>query len=522
VSGVPPVTEVFRGFHDPRKHYTQVPDYVFDFLLAGLTGVQLKIVYYVARHSFGYGRESAAISWNRFLGGSISRDGRRLDWGAGVSRDALHKALPILVERGLLLKERRASERRGDEVSLYALNVLGGNEQEPSPSLADHRGFIRVPHSTPVPNQLFDVLLPYLSEGELKVLSYIIRRTLGMKEEWVPIGASQFMEGLTTEDGRVLDRGTGVSEPTLKRALRGLEDKRCIVRRRPHGGPSSPTLYSLRYLDDGLAKRGVSQTEHGGVSESEYGGDRDRNTGGIGNGIRMGDQTQYTGGVGNGTHETQLRNTVKDSHEIQQQQILERPNGDGQSDVVVALISTGVTHKIAEEYARTFPAERILAQIDMLAYRGARDPAAVLVTAIKDDWAPPPGYQTPEERAAREREEIAERERWAAARAASAERERTFTPSPEPFYPFQGIRIAAKQVWRAVLTDLKGARDADAFLTGSTLVGRDGDCLVVSVSTSYAAQVLERRLSQEVAAALSAIGGERVRVRFVVGILREA
>lgn len=67
MSTVPPVTEVFQGFHDPRKHYTQVPDYVFDVLLAELSGVQLKVLYYVIRHSFGYGRESAAISWNRFL-----------------------------------------------------------------------------------------------------------------------------------------------------------------------------------------------------------------------------------------------------------------------------------------------------------------------------------------------------------------------------------------------------------------------------------------------------------------------
>ncbi|MDP9350071.1 MAG: replication protein, partial [Chloroflexota bacterium] len=359
MSTVPPVAEVFQGFHDPRKHYTQVPDYVFDVLLAELTGVQLKVVYYVIRHSFGYGRESAAISWSRFLSGSVSRDGRRLDWGAGVSRDALHKALPVLVERGLLLKERRSSERFGDEVSLYALNVLAGDEGEPPPSLADHRGFIRVPHSTPVPNQFFDVLLPHLSEGELKVLSYIIRRTLGLKEEWAGIRASQFTQGITTEDGRVLERGTGVSEPTLKRALRGLEEKRCILRRRPNGIPNSPTLYSLRYLDDGLGSREASQTVHGEISESEYGRGQKQNTGGLGNGKPMGDQDQNTGGVKNGTHETQLRNTVKDSHEIQQQQQNEGISGKVRNDVVVALTSTGVTRKIAEEYARTFPHERI-------------------------------------------------------------------------------------------------------------------------------------------------------------------
>ncbi len=515
MSTVPPVTEVFQGFHDPRKHYTQVPDYVFDVLLAELSGVQLKVLYYVIRHSFGYGRESAAISWNRFLSGSVSREGRRLDWGAGVSRDALHKALPLLVDRGLLLKERRSSERFGDEVSLYALNVLSGNEGEPPPSLADHRGFIRVPHSTPVPNQLFDLLLPHLSEGELKVLSYIIRRTLGMKEEWAGIRASQLMKGLITEDGRVLDRGTGVSEPTLKRALRGLEDKRCIVRRRAASDPTSPTLYSLRYLDDGLASRGGSQTVHGGISEAEHGRGHDRNTAGIANGMPMGDQNQNTGGITDSTHETQLTNTVKNSNETQKQQALEGTDGNGRPDVVVALTSLGVTRKTAEEYARTFPAERILAQIDMLSYREpAKNTAGLLLRAVRDDWAPPPGYETPEQRAARELEEAAALERWNEAR---GEKRQTQLVTHEPFRPFQGSRLDSRQVWHAVLADLKGSGEDSPHLHGSRLVARDGDCLLVSVATSYAVQYLQRRLGSRIAQLLGRLGNERVSVRFVVG-----
>ncbi len=515
MSTPPPVAEVFQGFHDPRKHYTQVPDYVFDVLLAGLTGVQLKVVYYVIRHSFGYGRESAAISWNRFLSGSVSRDGRRLDWGVGVSRDALHKALPVLVGQGLLLKERRSSERFGDEVSLYALNVLGGGEGEPSPNLTDHRGFIRIPRSTPVPNQLFDVLLPHLSEGELKVLSYIIRRTLGMKEEWTGIRASQFMVGLTTEDGRVLDRGTGVSEPTLKRALRGLEEKRCILRRRPDGIPNSPTLYGLRYLDEDLPGEGGSQAEYGEVSEPEYGRGHKRNTGGIGNGTRMGDQNQNTGGITNSTHEIQLRNTVKDSHESQQQQALDGTSGGEAEDVVVALTSTGVTRKIAEEYARTFPAERILSQIEMLSSREAsKNAAGLLLMAIRDDWAPPPGYESPEQREGRERDETAALERWNEAR---GERRETPPEACEPFRPFEGSRLDSRQAWHAVLADLRGSGEDSPHLQSSRLAGRDGDCLLVSVATSYAAQYLQRRLGSRIAELLGRLGNEPVLVRFVVG-----
>jgi hypothetical protein len=73
----------FQGFHDPRRYYTQIPDYLLDFLLPELSGSELKVVYYVARHTFGFLRDDAAISWSRFLEGTVSREGRRLDWGAG-------------------------------------------------------------------------------------------------------------------------------------------------------------------------------------------------------------------------------------------------------------------------------------------------------------------------------------------------------------------------------------------------------------------------------------------------------
>jgi hypothetical protein len=67
-------------------------------------------------------------------------------------------------------------------------------------------GFI-FPTTTPIPDQVFDELLHLLSGNELKVLLYICRRTFGFKKESDTISLNQMVNGITTRDGRVLDRG---------------------------------------------------------------------------------------------------------------------------------------------------------------------------------------------------------------------------------------------------------------------------------------------------------------------------
>src|SRR5829696_4330472 len=70
------------------------------------------------------------------------------------------------------------------------------------------------PTTTPVPDVVFDRFLAKLGEAELKVLLYIIRRTYGFKRDKDPISFNQFLRGITTRDGRVLDQGSGVRNRT--------------------------------------------------------------------------------------------------------------------------------------------------------------------------------------------------------------------------------------------------------------------------------------------------------------------
>src|SRR5215218_2096107 len=101
--------------------------------------------------------------------------------------------------------------------------------QDPdNPSSFHFEGFDN-PTTTPVPDVLFDLLAPELAEAELRVLLYIIRRTFGFKKESDDISLKQLVEGITTRDGRILDRGAGIGKTAAIRAVKGLVEKGILI-----------------------------------------------------------------------------------------------------------------------------------------------------------------------------------------------------------------------------------------------------------------------------------------------------
>src|SRR5215216_3349484 len=91
-------------------------------------------------------------------------------------------------------------------------------------------GGFRSPTTTPIPDELFDVLMADLSGAELKVLLYICRRTFGFKKERDNISLQQLVEGITTKQGRRLDSGTGLGKASVARAVKSLAQKGVIER----------------------------------------------------------------------------------------------------------------------------------------------------------------------------------------------------------------------------------------------------------------------------------------------------
>lgn len=118
------------------------------------------------------------------------------------------------------------------------------------------------PNYTSVPDELFDALAPELSEAELRVLLYIVRRTFGFKKESDAISVSQMVNGITTRAGVRLDRGTGLSRRGVINGCNGLVAKGVVTvsKRRTAKGDSDVNVYRLRFRSDD----GVVHQMHGG------------------------------------------------------------------------------------------------------------------------------------------------------------------------------------------------------------------------------------------------------------------
>ncbi len=114
----------------------------------------------------------------------------------------------------------------------------------------DFPGF-QSPNYTQVPDEVFDHLMPHLSEAELKVLLYVVRRTFGFKKTSDAISISQMAEGITTRNGKTLDQGTGLSRSSVKNATASLVKAGIlsVEKRQSEEGEYETNVYSLRFIE---------------------------------------------------------------------------------------------------------------------------------------------------------------------------------------------------------------------------------------------------------------------------------
>lgn len=95
-----------------------------------------------------------------------------------------------------------------------------------------------------------------LTGSEQKVLDYILRHTWGFNKTSDKISRKQFQFGIQKKNGDWLDRGTGLSQASISRALNGLEEKGFIIRLRK--GKKLINEYSLTINSD-YSKRTIKR-----------------------------------------------------------------------------------------------------------------------------------------------------------------------------------------------------------------------------------------------------------------------
>lgn len=114
----------FAGFAEPN--YTQIPDAFFDEVMCHLTEAELRVCLYIMRRTFGFKKREDAISFNQFLKGIHTRDGRQLDEGCGISgRSNLARALAGLEEKGVITARKYVGEKGDAQATVYSLRFRG-------------------------------------------------------------------------------------------------------------------------------------------------------------------------------------------------------------------------------------------------------------------------------------------------------------------------------------------------------------------------------------------------------------
>lgn len=102
----------FHGYEVP--HYTQVPDSLFDEHLRHLSGAEVKLLLWIVRKTFGYGKRADDISLGQLAKGT----------GLGIS--SVKRAVKDLEGKGLILVKRDLCKVGDSAVNTYALRMTDG------------------------------------------------------------------------------------------------------------------------------------------------------------------------------------------------------------------------------------------------------------------------------------------------------------------------------------------------------------------------------------------------------------
>ncbi len=83
---------------DEQKHNlipnsSQIPNVILDLVLPRISEAEARCLLYICRRTFGFHKDEDNISFSQFENGIKTSQGRRLDYGTGLSRPAVNTAV---------------------------------------------------------------------------------------------------------------------------------------------------------------------------------------------------------------------------------------------------------------------------------------------------------------------------------------------------------------------------------------------------------------------------------------------
>ncbi len=106
----------------------------------------------------------------------------------------------------------------------------------------------------PMPNEWIDICSEIRDISELKVIQYVIRHTWGFHEYGIckTISVDEFMQGRRRQDGTRMDKGTGLSEQSVRNGLKkAINDGYLLCETDPSDAGRIKKSYALKMRSDG-------------------------------------------------------------------------------------------------------------------------------------------------------------------------------------------------------------------------------------------------------------------------------
>lgn len=184
----------------------------------------------------------------------------------------------------------------------------------------------------------------------------------------------------------------------------------------------------------------------------------------------------------------------------------------------------GVAPQIVDLLLESHPVEQVVQQLEWLPFRNARDPAAMLVSAVQGDWTRPSQYQPDEVRQEwtiwLARAGVGSMAELAAVALPAAEVSPAMpedAPAGDGFL-LPGSGRDGRDVWADALVELRMQMTRatfDTWLQGSEVIAVQDGTLAVRVRDAYAVDWLRSRWLKPIRRTLSGVAGVPVDVQFV-------
>lgn len=352
-----PAASTFRGFRPPTSNTTYTPNQFFDVVIPHFSRGVVRIVGYLIRKTLGWCDANGNPQEEQ-----IEASYSELEHKAGISRDMIRSALDDALNGHILECVREGRPKLAHDAGQSALYALNWSGAAYTTRPAEFRGFFEGDgNRTDIPNEFFDVVIPNEPLSVIKVVSSVIRHSIGFQTKH-----GRRRQQVTLSFQHIQNYARIGSRSDVAKAVRTALEKNYIIR--VADGVFShrfderrSATYALRWSDSLIGQKiapaldqSEKQTSNGQISEPV-------------------DQS-----------EKQTSIKTKPENEI----INRQPAADIQ--LAKKLIAIGFSEKTAAKLIREHRPQVIEEQIAWLSHRApARSPAGLLRRAIEQGWPAP-------------------------------------------------------------------------------------------------------------------------------------